>query len=89
MTTKHTSNKTKSKKKTAIDELGLKKHLPTSTTSEIFKLLKGKVSKRLIQLVIKGSATDYHNIIPKAIMIAKREKQKKELFKKHIKQLAA
>lgn len=89
MTTKATSNKIKSKKKTAIDELGLKKHLPISTTSEIYKKLKGKVSKRLIQMVINGTASDYHNIIPKAILIAKREKEKKELLNKHIKQLAA
>lgn len=89
MTTKATSNKTKCKKKTAIDELGLKKYLPVSTVSSIHKQLKGKVTKRLIQLVIAGKATDHHNIINKAIIIAKKEKFKHDRLNKTIQQLAA
>lgn len=89
MTTKATSNKTKSKKKTAIDELGLKKYLPVNTVTSIHKQLKGTVTKRLIQLVIAGKATDHHNIIPKAILIAKREKFRQDKLNKTIQQLAA
>lgn len=69
------------------ESVKLKQNLPADATKRIHQALKGKISTRMIQMIIAGSWGDRHGVLKLAADIAMKEKAKRASVKKALKNL--
>lgn len=65
----------------------IKALLPKDAVNKIYKDLGGVITVRMIQLIIKGEATDRHGVIEKATELALTEKRRRDSVKKSLRKI--